>query len=139
MPETAATMRQRSIQRSLNLLQFALIGRRMIRRDAHVERQRLEPRRADFDPVRTRLDVQPLEDAVEVVDDADVVAVDVHFCLARLDLQAQRSLIAVRTARLWRRRIRAVPRIVIAAIVPAIAAVHTAGLAPGPPGVVVPA
>ena len=35
--------------------------------------------------------MQPLEDAVEVVDDAGVVAVDVDLGVARLDLQAQLS------------------------------------------------
>ena len=39
----------------------------------------------------TRRDRQPLEHAVEVVDDAGVVAIDVHFGLLRLDFEPQRG------------------------------------------------
>ena len=70
-------------------LQFALEVRRLVELDPNVEDKRLETCRAHFDPVRTGFDVQPLEHAVEVVDDAGVIAVHEHLRVARLDLQAQ--------------------------------------------------
>src|SRR5207249_1138690 len=58
---------------SRKLLHLTLIGRRVVGRDPHVEGQCLVARRAHFDAMRTGVDVQPLEDTVEVVDDADVI------------------------------------------------------------------
>src|SRR5262245_11946749 len=54
------------------------IGDRAARLDVHVEGDRLELRRPDFDLVRTGFEVGLLCHAVEVVDDADEVAVDIH-------------------------------------------------------------
>src|SRR6266705_6926051 len=130
MPETAATIcNLRSIcnlpskiGKLLNTLQLTLIRRGVVRRDAHFERQCLVSRRAHFDAMRTRVEVQTLKDPVEVVDDADEVSVDVNLCVARLQLQTKRSFVVVRGARLWRRRVTAVPRVVIAAVVPAVPA-----------------
>src|SRR5712692_1906232 len=99
MPETAATMRIRNprseIRKLLDLLQLTFISSRVIRCDSHIERERLVTRRAHFDAVRAGIKMQALEDAVEIVDDADVVAVDVHLAFLRLDLQAQRPFVAV--------------------------------------------
>ena len=55
--------------------------------------ERLVARRAHFDAMRAGVDVQLLEDAVEVVDDADVVAVHVDLGVARLDLQAKGAFV----------------------------------------------
>ncbi len=45
--------------------------------------------RSHFDAMRTRREVKALENPVEVVDDADEVAVDEHLGIPRPDLQAQ--------------------------------------------------
>jgi hypothetical protein len=73
----------------LNWLQFAAIRDRLVRRDAHVERECGEARLPDLNPVRTRVDRQPLEEPVEVVHQADEVSVDVDLRVARADLQVQ--------------------------------------------------
>src|SRR5262245_25454895 len=95
----------------------------MIGRDADVEGQRLVALRAHFDPVRAGFDVQPLERAVELIDDADEIAVDIHFRFAWLDLQAQRAFIRIAATRAlavaWI-GIAAKPRIVISAVVAAV-------------------
>ena len=83
-----------SSPRSATVLQLALVGDRAIRQDADLEHQRLVAVGADLDAVRARLDVQPLEHAVEVVDRAREVAVDVDRRVARLDLQPQRAVVA---------------------------------------------
>src|SRR5690349_20416705 len=65
-----------------------------------------------------------LEHAVEIVDDADVVAVDVDLGLLRFDLQLQRAFVDVRSvAAVAGVRLRNVtaaePRIVVAAVIAA--------------------
>src|SRR5262245_36547497 len=75
--------------------------------------------------MRTGLEVQPLEDAVEVVDDADEVAVGVDLGLARLDLQTEGASVAVALVDRWRivvaaPRIAAEPRVVVPAVVAAV-------------------
>src|SRR5216683_5855956 len=94
----------------------------MVRRDPHFESQCLVSRRPHFNAMRTRVEVQPLEDPIEVVDDADEISVDVNLCVARLQLQTKRPFVAISGARLRRRRVTAVPRVVIAAIIPAVPA-----------------
>src|SRR5262249_60678497 len=81
---------------SLNLLQLAFVSGRVVRCDADVEGQRFVPRRAHLDAMRTRIEVQALEDSVEVVHLADVIAVDVDLGLARLDLQAELAFVVRR-------------------------------------------
>ena len=73
-------------------LQIALVLRRLVEPDPHVEGERLVSRRSHFDPMRTGREMKPLEHPVEVVDDADVVAVDEDLRVARLDLQPQRAV-----------------------------------------------
>src|SRR5580765_1297874 len=102
----------------------------MFRGDAHIELEALVPRRANHDPMGTGIDVQLLEDPVEVVDDADEVAVDVDLGLARLDLQLERSLVARCVGGLRIRGIPPVPRIVEAAVVPAVAVSGPVPVAP---------
>ena len=66
-----------------------------IRLDAHFERQRLVSVQAEFDAMRPRFDLQPLEHAVEIVDTPGEVAVDIDRCVARLHLEAQRAVVVV--------------------------------------------
>ena len=111
------------------IIPFALsaVRRRLIRVDHHVDRQVVVLRQADFQMVRSRFEAEPLEDAVEVVHDADVVAVHVDRRLFRLDLQAHGArAIVTRGAGRVVRRIPAEPGIVCV-----VAAVVTAG----PPGI----
>src|SRR5258706_79109 len=94
--------------------------------------------------MRARVEMQALEDAVEIVDHADVIAVDVDFAFPRLDLQAQRAFVVARVGAALRiARVTAVPRIVVAAVVAvpavvaprvvvAVAAVVSAGVATRP-------
>src|SRR6266545_4383332 len=104
---------------SRNSFHFALIRRRVVRRDSNVERQRLITLRAHFDPMRAGFEVQPLEDPVEVVDRADEEAIDEHFGMARFDLQTQRPLVVVGGLRIgW---VAAVPRIIAPAVVANVA------------------
>src|SRR5688572_28503759 len=70
---------------------LALVGDRFTRRDQHVERDGFVAGGLDFDPVSAGVDPELLEDAVEVVDHAHEVAVDVDLGVARLDLQPERS------------------------------------------------
>src|SRR6185436_15925400 len=97
MPETAATIcsRRSEIGKLGEPLHLTLIRRRVIGRDAHFERERLVARRAHFNPMRSGVEVQTLEDAVEVVDLAGVIAVDVDLRIARLYLQAQRAFLVI--------------------------------------------
>src|SRR5580765_4053669 len=71
------------------------------------------------------VDVQPLKDAVELVHGADEVAVHVDFGLARLDLEPEQPLLLIRAVPATALRvvggIAAVPRVVIAAVVTAVA------------------
>ncbi len=76
------------------------------------------------DVVRSRLDVQPLEDPVEVVDDTGIVAVDVDLGLARRHLQPDRRAavivaLAVRDLRIPVERpvVRTIERVVIEGVV----------------------
>src|SRR5439155_16371567 len=98
----------------LDLLQVAFVRRGSARLNAHVERKRLVTRCANFDPMRTAFHVQLLEDAIEVVHDADVISVDIYRRFPRLDLQMDGALF---------RRARAVAlRITEAAAISAVAA-----------------
>src|SRR5262249_54941222 len=112
----------RSPQFLLDLLQLSVVRRGVIRRDANLEGERLVSRRADLDAVRPAFDVQLLEDAVEVVDHADVVAIDVDLGLPRLDLQAKRSCVRERAGAVDGLRIvvAAEPRIVVSTVVAAV-------------------
>ena len=56
-------------------------------REQHLLRERAVPLEVQLQLVLARLDVQPLQVAVEVVHDADEVAVDVDLGVARRDLQ----------------------------------------------------
>src|SRR5712692_1714399 len=89
-------MARRRFNGSLDLLQLALVSHRLAGLDPHVKAERLVTWRADFDPMRPCLDMQLLEDAVEVVDDADVIPVDVDRRLFWFDLEPESSFV------LWR-------------------------------------
>src|SRR4026208_2117126 len=103
MPETAAIARSRftraprtpppALRASRDALHLRFVSRRSIDADHHLEGERLVAHCPNLDAVRSRIEVQALEDAVEIVDDADVVAVDVDFGVARLDLQPQAPLV----------------------------------------------
>jgi hypothetical protein len=70
----------------------------VIRGNADVEDQRFIASRSHLDTVRSTLDVQPLEHAVELIDDAGVIAVDVYLGLSRPDLQPQRAFLGEASA-----------------------------------------
>src|ERR1019366_3219184 len=98
MPETAAITRRRdSVPRvsraSLNLLQLARVGRRVMRIEPYFEGQRLVAGRANFHVMRSRFDVETLEDPVEVVNDPGEIAVHEDRGVSRLDLQMKRRLL----------------------------------------------
>src|SRR5262252_932195 len=114
---------------SLNLLQLTFVRRRVVRRDADVEGQRLVSRCAHFDAMRTGIEVQALEDSVEVVHLADVITVDVDFGFARLDLQTELAFVVRRRdAALRIGGVPAVPRIVEAAVETVAAGAVTPGI-----------
>ena len=77
---------------ALALAELALVGHRLAVDDQHVEAQRLVAVRLELDLVRTFVEAQLLEVAVEVVDCAGKRAVDEHLGLARLDPDAQSAL-----------------------------------------------
>ena len=61
--------------------------------DVDVEDLRLEAGRFDFDLVRSDVERQTLKDAVEVVDDARVVAVDIDGRVTRPDLETNVAVV----------------------------------------------
>ena len=61
----------------------------VMRLDGDVENERLISRRDDLDVMKSRNQVQMLKAPVEIVDDASIVSVDVHFCIPRFDLQSK--------------------------------------------------
>src|SRR5207302_17318 len=63
--------------------QAGVVGDGLPRFYPDIERDRLVPLRADLDPVRPGLEIQVLEHAVEVVDDAHVVTVGVDLGVRR--------------------------------------------------------
>src|ERR1043165_8821475 len=65
------------------LWQVGAIRDRSIGNHVDVEGHRRFARSANFDPMWPGLEVDVLKHAVEVVDDANVVAVDEHLCIAR--------------------------------------------------------
>src|SRR5439155_15832595 len=116
---------------SLNSSHLALIRRRVIGADPDLERQRLVTGRTDFDAVHARVEMQPLKDSVELVDDSGEVAVDIDLGVLRFDLQAQRTFVARRglvAAAVPRVGAvpRVVPRVVIAAEQAAVSRISVA-------------
>src|SRR5439155_24347378 len=95
-------------------MHLSLIRRLSIRDDADVEDQRFVSRGAHFNPVSARVDVELLEDAVELVDDPDEIAVYVHFRSLWLDFEAKRPFVTVAAGglRIAAARIPAIPRVV---------------------------
>src|SRR6266508_3251251 len=83
----------------LDPLQIPLECHRLLRIDQHVELGRLEPVRLDLDLVAAGVQRELLERAVELIDVAHEVAVDVDLRGARLDLQLQVALLAVAVGR----------------------------------------
>ena len=69
--------------------------------DADVDFERLEAWRDDLDLVFAVFERQRLEHAVEVVDVAREVSIDVHFRVTRLDLQAQFAELVPVAAACW--------------------------------------
>jgi hypothetical protein len=59
----------------LSALQLAFIGDALTRSDENLELERFVPVGANLDAMPARLDTQPLEHAVEAVDDADEIPV----------------------------------------------------------------
>jgi len=64
----------------------------VIRIDLNVEREYLVLRLADFNPMRSRAEVQTLKDTVEIVDLTCEVAVDIDRCFSRLDLDSESAI-----------------------------------------------
>src|SRR5205823_6621253 len=78
--------------------------------------------RANLDPVRASVNVQPLKHAVKTVDYADVVPVDINRRVVRFHFQAEGAFIPRVVVVLRIARVTAVPRVVIAAVVPSVVA-----------------
>src|SRR5262245_2438287 len=76
----------------MSLPQSCVIRDRLARRYVDVERNRLHALQPDFDPMRAGLQVQVLCRAVEVVDDADVVAVDEDLRVLRRAFDAHAAI-----------------------------------------------
>src|SRR5262245_14540867 len=122
MPEIAATGLSTSSGNLLNLLHVSREGDGLLGRDEHVELGRLVAVGAELDLVAPAVQRQLLERAVELVHEADVIAVDVDLRVARLDLQLQVALIvpAVDAARIRAVSAAVVVRIGIERIVEAV-------------------
>src|SRR5262249_40711079 len=84
-----------------------VIGNRLTGLDVHFELNRRLALEAQLDPVDAGFEIQVLERAVEVVDDADVVAVDEHLRIAWRALDADAAVRRARShadvSRRWKR------------------------------------
>src|SRR6266849_5730660 len=90
-PSTGLPRTMRTLLELLKLLQLASIRDRVVGRDRDVERHRLVSVCAHFDVMRSAVKTELLKQAVEVIDDADQVAIDVDLRLLRRDFQPDRS------------------------------------------------
>ena len=80
----------------MDALQLTLVGDAFARRDEHFELEWLVTISADFDAVATGFEAELLEQAVEAVDHADEVAVDIDLGVTRFELQPERAGFTVR-------------------------------------------
>src|SRR5262249_46649971 len=86
------------VSRLCQWIEARFVVRRVLRLNVSIERQRLVPRRADFDVMGTRCQVQRLERSVELIDLTRVAVIHDHLASVGFDVEPNASHVRVRCA-----------------------------------------